>query len=188
MQTSFFGETLDLTNTAPATEYVPLPAGVYPAALIDCEVLQKPHGISVKAKFKVVDGPSNGKTFLDTMILIHRNSPQAHDIAQRRMRSWCDAIGVSPNVTSMDPFIGKTVNVKLRIDPPREHEGKQYSASNRIESFSAYGAVAPANGQPAPVPRPVAPVAPAAVAQTQSVAQAAHPATGTQEKRMPWQK
>ena len=185
MQSSFFGETLDLTNTAPATEYKPLDPGNYPAVLIEAETQQKPYGVAAKVKFKVADGPSTGRTFSDTLIIIHKGSPQAHDIAQRRLRSWCDAIGISPNISSLDPFLGRTVNVKLRVDPAREDNGKQYGPTNRIESFSSASAAATA---PAPVTRPAAPVATASIAPSQTVATAATTAASAPAKQMPWQK
>ena len=191
MQTSFFGETVNVSNVVPAETLEALEAGWYVAVLTKANVQLKDYGLTSKLQFKVAEGPAAGKTFFDnSFIITHKNSAQAHDIAQRRLRSWCDAVGIEPNIAGLDVFLGKTVRVKLRREEGRQYEGKSYGPSNRIEAFAAHdGRPLESAAQPSQVLRSATAPASTAAAPAQPAAAAA-PAAGTAPaaKRMPWQK
>lgn len=188
-QTSFFGEAIDLTNTKASTGFEPLPAGVYPAMLIDIECVPKDWGLLGKVKFKVTEGEFAGRLIMDNLTMVHRTSQQANDIGQSRLRAWCDAAGVQPNLTSAEPLLHKTVLVKVKVEGERKGaDGKTYGPQNRIETFTAYegAAAAPVTFSapaPAPAQRPAAsPAATAAVPPVQAAA------AGAAAKAMPWEK
>lgn len=188
MQSSFFGESLDLTNTAPATEFKPLDAGTYTAVCIEAVTESKDWGVNAKVKFKITEGANTNRIISDGGFgIIHRKSEKANDINQRRLRSWCDAIGIPPNINSLDQFIGKTVNVKVRVEQSNginPKTGNAYGPSNRIDSFSAASATALA---PSPIQRTASPAATAAVAPSQTAALAETTAAQAPVKKMPWQ-
>lgn len=181
-----FGTRLDLTKIEPAAEYeyVPLPEGVYKVVCHEFEVTEKDWGIGAKVKFTVVEGEHTGRKANDFFIITHRNA-QAQDIGQRRLRSWCDALGIPATLESGEPLIGKVVLAKIKIDPAREKDGKVFNAQNRIEYFLAAEDESAAVAAPKPVTRPAVAASPAPKA-----AVAAAPATtqAVASKSMPWKR
>lgn len=189
MQTGF-GFNIDLNNTAPATErdYSPLPAGWYPAVLLEFDVkpMKDNVGLSAKVMMKVTEGEFSNRQIRDWLTLVHNTSPQANDIGQSRLRAWCDAVGIPPNLSSADPLIGKTVLVKVKQETGKDWTDKdgvvrKGRLENRIETFKAYGPV-PAAVPPTPVQQFTPAALPAATA-------AVPPAAASGAKpRMPWEK
>lgn len=182
-----FGFNLDLTNTKPAGEYEPLPAGWYPATLLEFDTKVKEWGAMANVMFKVTEGEFAGRQIRDNLTIAHATSQQANDIGQSRLRAWCDAVGVPPTLSSAEPLLGKTVLVKVKQEMGNDYNDKATGQlrkgrlQNRIETFKAYGP-APAAVPPTPVQQftPAAP--PAATA-------AVPPAAASGAKpRMPWEK
>lgn len=202
MQTSFFGETIDLSDVDPSGgSFEPVPAGWYPLSLVDTETKKNNGVLTAKCAFDITDGPLAGrKVFENSLCLSHPTSVQANDIGRRKLRQWCDAVGQDPStLDSMEPFIGQTVLVKVSLQPGREYNGKQYGPSNRVDAFKAYDGM-PIQAAPAPVAQRPAPVQQRAVAapvQQRPVVAPARPAapapmarppaaTGTANRVMPW--
>lgn len=205
MQTSFFGNAVDLSNTKPAAEFAPrqepVPENWYPMMLIDIETRKESWGIGANVTFKIVEGELAGREVKDFFIFVHSGSAKANDIGQERLRAWCDALGLPPNITSADPLVHKTVYAKVRVEQGKDYQDKktgemrQGRPQNRIDTFKAYGA-APA--APAYQPQPYA-AAPAPAYQPapqqyapqpqhqQPVAPTAPPAAGPRGP-MPWEK
>lgn len=215
MQTSFFGNSVDLSNKEPAGEFAPrqepVPENWYPMVLTEIDTDQKPWGVGAKVKFKVTEGEHSGREVTDYFIITHNQSAEANDIGQRRLRAWCDALGLPPNLQSADPLLYKTVYAKVRVEQGKDYQDKKTgemrkgSLQNRIDTFKAYGNVAPAATAPAPQyqpqPQAYAPVpqqyaAPAPQPQYQQPAPApqqyappsAQAAAPAQRGPMPWEK
>lgn len=189
-QTSFFGETIDLSNVAPNPGFEPLPPGHYPVMCISAEPKRGPKGLGVKIVLTVTDGPFQGRKIFDYCIITHENA-QAQDIGQRRLREWCDALGVPPNLSDMAPLMNRTLLAKVKIDPARTAGDKTYDAQNRVESFKAYDGMPVGtvpNQQPAQVARPVSAAATAAVAPAPQAAPVATTVAAPVAKKMPWNK
>lgn len=178
---TFFGTQLDLTNVSPQGTYEPVPAGTYRVVCTEFEVVDKDWGKAGKVKFQIIDGPHSNRQINDLFIITHHNSAQAQDIGQRRIRAWCDALGISPVLESADPLLNKPVIAKVKIDPPRTVGDKTYNAQNRIETFFADSDVQQAAPMAAPVQRPAAVAAP-------KPAVAAAPAAAASAKPMPWKR
>lgn len=176
MQTSFFGEILDLSAVVPQAtgNFTPLPAGWYAAQIVDWETKpDKSRFLAAKLELQITQGQYVGRrVFENNFVMVHRESQQAHDIGQRKLRQLCDAVGADPSrLTSADPFMNREIMVKLSVQPGRDYNGKQYGPSNRIDAFKPYDgmpvdgaspapqqyAAAPVQRAPMPVQRPAAP-------------------------------
>ena len=188
-QTSFFGETIDLRNTAPAAEYKPLPEGWYTAIFVEGETQPKDWGVNAKVKFKITEGEYANRVIFDNLTIVHRTNQQANDISQRRLRAWCDAINIDPNINGLDPFMGRTVRMKIKIDGgSKGKDGKDYPPSNRIETFAVHdGMPAGASASPAYVPRTAAAPAPTSPTQSPAAQTVTHAAAAPGKKVMPWE-
>lgn len=175
------GTTLDLSNVQPAGEYTPLPEGVYKAICHEFSVSEKDYGVGAKVKFTIVEGKYTGRQISDHFSVIHRTSPQAQDISQRRLRAWCDALGLPPSLESGEVLLHRPVMIKLKVDQPRTVGDKTYGAQNRIETF--YAADSATEAKSAPVLR-----APAAAVQAKVAAPSPSPVAPTAAKSMPWKR
>jgi len=183
-----FGMTLDLTNVEPAKEYeyTPLPEGTYKVICHEFDVVEKPWGKGAKVKFTVIEGEYQNRRCNDFFIILHTNT-QAQDIGQRRIRAWCDALGIPPNLESAEPLLHKPVMAKIKIDPPRVVGDKEYKEQNRIETFFAADVTPAAAPVPPKVTRPAVAKVPAA---KPAAAASAIPATANAAapKAMPWKR
>lgn len=192
MQLSF-GQSMNLSNVDPNAkgDFDPLPAGWYAGVAVKIDVQTKNWGLGAVVEMKVTEGQYANRLAFDYLTLMHRESQQANDIGQKKLRQWCDATGTDyVNLASAEPFLGKLVRFKLSIQPakPYTKDGVQYQGkpSNRIDAFASYDgaasapASAPVAAYSAPVQQAPAQVAPVAAAQAVAAAKPA----GT----MPWNK
>jgi hypothetical protein len=173
---------VDVSDAKENNTFEPKPSGTYIAVCTKIEEVQKDWGWAAKVWMQIKEGPYAGQTLFDgNFIIQHRTSQQANDIGRSKLKQWCEAVGVPPNLRSWDPLIGKTVALRVSVQPKREHNGKEYGPSNRIEGFKAWdgmpaGTVIPQ--RPAPIPQQQ---------QAPSTATAAVP-QGNGAARMPWMK
>jgi hypothetical protein len=187
-----FGQKLDLSAVAPAGEYTPLPEGVYAVICTEFDVETKNNQkgdlvTGAKVKFQVIEGQYAGRKISDYFIIMHSGSAMAQDIGQRRLRSWCDALGIAPTLESAEPLLHKPVKAKVKIDPTRTVGDKTYNAQNRIETFFAADSASAAAPVAAQVIRPAVATVPAA---RPAAAAPAAPATmpAATPKAMPWKR
>lgn len=190
MQTSFFGNTIDVSNAPERPAFVPLEPGWYVGMCTDFEAKTSEKGLGAKVTFTISEGKYSGRKVFSYLVITHNTSQQAHDIGQRRLKDWCDALGVPTTLSDAAPLMNKNLMIKLRVDPAREFNGRTYEPSNSIESFKPWDGmpVGEGNSQPAQVVRPAPAASTAAVAQTTSAAPAATTAAAAPAKKMPWQK
>jgi hypothetical protein len=183
-----FGTRLDLTNVQPAGEYLPVPEGIYKVICHEFEVVQKENFTGGKVKFTIVEGEHANRKVNDFFILTHSTSQQAQDIGQRRLRAWCDALGVSPNIESAEPLIHKPLMAKIKVEKPRTVGDKEYGAQNRIETFMPADSASAATPAAAPVLRPAVASVPAAKPAAAAQAALATTPAASAPKAMPWKR
>lgn len=172
-------------SVEPAKANEVIPAGWYPCEIIDAEV--KPTGKSKANKglgayfnFKVLSGDYKGRVIFGTCINVQNASAQCQEIGQRELSAICHAVGII-NVSDLAAFIGRTLEVKVKVKRATEEEKeKGWEDKNEPSGYKALagagGPAAPAGfvpgappipGQPPAAPAPpvaaAAPVAPPAV-------------------------
>ena len=190
----FFGQALDLSETKPQGDYTPLPEGVYTVICTEFDVENKINAkgqnvTGAKVKFQVIDGEHTNRRISDYHIIMHSGSAQAQDIGQRRLRSWCDALGISPILESAEPLLHKPVKVKVKIDPERTVGDKTYGPQNRVETFFPVDSAPAAAPAPKAVARPAVAASPAPKAAVAAApAKVAAPAPAQPAKAMPWKR
>jgi hypothetical protein len=178
-----FGTKLDLNKVPAPGSYEPVPAGTYKVICNEFDVQQKAFGEGAVVKFEIVEGPHAGRKVNDFFILSHSTSDMAQGIGQRRMRAWCEALGVDLNLESAEPLLYKPVLAKIRIEPARIVGEKTYNAQNRVETFfrSSDSAAPAAAKVAAKVERPAVAAVPAPKA-------AAVAAPAKEAGQMPWKR
>ena len=165
-------------------DYKPLPAGWYPVSVETSEI--KPNsnnnGMLLKVRFKVLSGKGQNRTIFETINLTNP-STQCQQIGVKTLGAFGDACNI-PVVSGHEEFIGKHLDVRLKIEAGRTYKGKTYDADNKVCGYAKLGAES--SKAAAPIQRPAYPQAPAQQQGQpyQAPAAAAAPAQGG----MPWDK
>ncbi len=149
--------TFDASSISPADPLEPLPAGKYPAQVVQSEMrpTKAGDGQYLWLEFDVLDGPYKGRKIWERLNLVNAN-PQTTEIAQRQLAALCRAVG-QMQVTDSEQLHHRsmTVNVKYRPAGP-DKSGVHREARNEIGGYE------PADQRPAASP----PASPRAAAGT----------------------
>jgi hypothetical protein len=137
-------------QVAPQAPMEPLPAGIYPAAIEDSEVVPTKSGTGqmLKLNWKVLDGEFKGRVVFDR-INVQNQNPKAEEIGQRQLSTLCHAVGVLQLKDSAQ-LHGIPCMIKVSV---RRDETGQYADQNEVKDYRAVeGAVAPASHPTASTP------------------------------------
>jgi len=120
-------------NIAPAApaSFEPIPAGDYPAFIIESDItpLHNGSGNGLKLTFEVLDGPHKGRKVWETLCIVHTN-PKTQQIAQEQLSAICHVVGImEPQDTAELHLKPMTINVAIR---PADG---QYKAKNIIKGY-----------------------------------------------------
>ena len=178
----------DASTVAPQEAFDPIPAGWYPAQIVESEMKagSKPGSAYLAITLQIMGGDFNNRKVFDRFNLQNAN-PVAVEIAYRSLSAVCHAVGLI-QVADSQLLHGRPMMVKVSVRPARVDAttGAAYDASNEVKGYKALDASsavaggAPATGTPAwatsaapavsapvaapaiPTPTPAAVTAPAA--------------------------
>jgi len=131
----------------PTTEFEPLPAGKYLAAITESEMkpTKSGGGSYLKLTFQILDGPHKGRKLWSHLNLNHSN-PTTVQIARGELSAVCRAVGVMTPRDSVDLHnLPLVISVKSK---KREDTGE---LTNEIKGYEPKNA-APTVGQPQQAP------------------------------------
>lgn len=120
-------------------DYGPLPAGWYPAGVESAEVKPNSKGTGhlLAVKFRILTGKGANKPIVERINVSHK-SAKCQEIGLQKLSALGDACGM-PRVADEDLLIGKHLDIRLKIEPTRTHNGKTYDADNAVSSYARLG-------------------------------------------------
>lgn len=155
---SFFS-TKDPNNAPTDTDFSPLPAGWYPATLVECEIRENSNGgRRISAQYEVTGAEYAGRKLWANYNLENRN-PKAVEIAKKDITALCVAAGVDLEAGSLEELtdalnaelVGKVVELKVKI-----RKSEEYGDSNDVKGYRADTAASFNHGANAAPEKPAA--------------------------------
>ena len=147
----------DASTVAPQEAFDPIPAGWYPAQIVESEMKagSKPGSAYLAITLQIMGGDFNNRKVFDRFNLQNAN-PVAVEIAYRSLSAVCHAVGLI-QVADSQLLHGRPMMVKVSVRPARVDatSGTAYDASNEVKGYKALDASAavaggaPATGAPA---------------------------------------
>ena len=147
----------DASTVAPQEAFDPIPAGWYPAQIVESEMKagSKPGSAYLAITLQIMGGEYNNRKVFDRFNLQNAN-PVAVEIAYRSLSAVCHAVGLI-QVADSQLLHGRPLMVKVSVRPARTDAttGTAYDASNEVKGYKALDASAavaggaPASGAPA---------------------------------------
>jgi len=146
-------------------DLVPVPAGWYPAHIVEAEVRDAANGNGnyLWTVFEITEGQYKGRKVFQN-VTIHNAVQQAVEIGQRLMTDIYTACGITGPTRSIDVLLCKPI--KIRVNIRRDSNG-EYPDQNRVNAARPYdfepkqrgpGAAPVASPGPKPTnPTPAAP-------------------------------
>jgi Protein of unknown function (DUF669) len=130
----------DASSVEPIVEFEPLPAGKYPAAIIESEL--KPNkagtGSYLQLTQEILEGPYKGRRLWSRLNLENPN-PLAVQIARAELSAICRAVGVlAPNDSTELHNLPMVIQVRCR---KRQDTGEM---TNEVTAYSQRTAATPA--------------------------------------------
>ena len=148
----------DATGIDPAVAYEVLPAGKYPAQIVESEMRVTRNGMGqfLWLMLDIAEGPHQGRKIFDQLNLVNPN-PTTVEIAQRTLSAICHATG-KLQVNDSEELHLIPMMIQVAVKPPKDGYGEK----NTIRYLVPDGAAQPvaskppvASTQPTP-PRPAA--------------------------------
>lgn len=142
----------DASTVAPQEAFDPIPAGWYPAQIVESEMKAggKPGSAYLAITLQIMGGDFNNRKVFDRFNLQNAN-PVAVEIAYRSLSAVCHAVGLI-QVADSQLLHGRPLMVKVSVRPARVDatSGTAYDASNEVKGYKALDAsAAVAGGAPA---------------------------------------
>ena len=134
----------NVNDHEPAGDFSPLPDGEYLAHIVKSEIkncgenAKDPNGKYISLRYDIIDPKAKGRVIFDNLNVINKNKT-ACDIANSRLRSICDAVGITGQLTNTESLHGKPLLLKIGTKPATE----KYPAGNKIMAIKKAGAVIP---------------------------------------------
>lgn len=180
------GTTINTDELEPSRGVGTFPAGDYVMQIIEnsVEAAGTGNGMLLKLTWEVVEGEYEKHRTWENVNFQH-NSPGCQEIAQRHIKSICDAVGFTGLIEDADVLMFIPMHVRVGTEKGKPNpKGGMYPDKNKIMSVKPLTAPAPA-GKPATAPaaKPAAAVAAKPAATTAAAKPAAAPG-GTR----PWAK
>lgn len=143
---AFLGGTFDASQVEPQGDFTPVPPGEYKVQIISSEMVETSAktGHMLKLELEIIEGDQAGRKLYDRLNLDNPNS-QAVEIAQRTLSAICHAVG-KLSVSDSEELHMLPMIAVVKVDPPRNANGKEYGPSNSVKTYKAAGAGAPASG------------------------------------------
>lgn len=140
-----------------AGEYEVIPAGEYLAEITASEMAENSarNGHYLKLELTILDGDQAGRKVFDRLNLDNPNRT-AVEVAERTLNAICVAVGKMA-VQQSEELHGIPMVIKVKVEPPRTRDGKEYGASNAIGAYKPRGGSVTSFGStpsPAPAPAP----------------------------------
>ena len=125
-------------------DFSPIPAGEYNAQIIESEMkdTQAGTGKYLQMKIKILDGKEMNRIYTERLNLINPN-PIAVEIAQKALKSLCDACG-KPTIKDSMELHGIPFKMTLKVTPAKGDYGEGNQASN----YQKAGGAKAAGGNP----------------------------------------
>ena len=147
----------DASTVAPQEAFDPIPAGWYPAQIVESEMKagSKPGSAYLAITLQIMGGEYNNRKVFDRFNLQNAN-PVAVEIAYRSLSAVCHAVGLI-QVADSQLLHGRPMLIKVSVRPARVDTttGTAYDASNEVKGYKALDASsavaggAPSAGVPA---------------------------------------
>ena len=140
-------------EVSPESEFTPLPAGIYPAQVVESELKATKNGTGhyLQLQWKILEGQFAGRNVFDRLN-IHNANETATKIGQQQLSALCHAVGVLQVADSAQLHF-KPCRIKLTI-----RKDEQYGDRNEIKGYEAIAGAVPSM----PTFAPPAPAKPAA--------------------------
>mgnify|MGYP001266358506 CR=1 FL=1 len=127
------------------TDFSDLPAGDYPAVILDSEVKQTKDGLGryLNLTLTIIEGSGKGRKVFDRLNLWNANST-AVLIAQQTLESICRALNIAHQVRDSAEFHNKPLVIRLGYDE-RDRQGLpiQEGRRNSVKVYKPYANVQP---------------------------------------------
>ena len=138
----------DASTVAPQEAFEPIPAGWYPAQIVESEMkaASKPGSAYLAITLQIMGGEYNNRKVFDRFNLQNPN-PVAVEIAYRQLSAVCHAVGLI-QVADSQQLLGRPLMVKVSVRPARVDPttGTAYDASNEVKGYKALEASAAVAG------------------------------------------
>ena len=122
------GTTFDATTIEPNKPFEPVPAGQFPAQIVNSEMrlTKDGRGQYLWMEIDILDGPYAGRKLFDRLNLVNAN-PTTVEIAQRTLSAICHAVG-KMQVDDSEQLHLIPLLVDVKVQPPKNG----YDAQNSI--------------------------------------------------------
>jgi hypothetical protein len=122
----------DANQVEPSQDFEPIPAGKYPAAIMESEMKPTKAGTGhyLELRLQILGGESNGRSLWDRLNLDNPND-QAVQIAQAKLSTICRAVGVLAPKDSCELH-----NLPLVIHVKRKKRQDTGEIVNEIRGYS----------------------------------------------------
>lgn len=137
-------------------DYTPIPANDYVAHIVESDMVKNgenakdPEGWGLKITWLILTGEFKDRRVFSRLNLVN-NSEQTVVIANKHLKSICDAVAVPGPVSDTNVLHGRACVISVIIKP----SDSGYGPKNKVKNYSLYdpakpvGTVAPAGAQPA---------------------------------------
>lgn len=140
------GLNFDASTVTPSKSFAPIPAGVYPAQIVESEIrpLKSGNGEALALQFEILGQHHAGRRIFANLN-IHHSNKEAERISQEQLSGICHAVGVL-QLRDSSQLHHKPMNIRVKI---RKQDG--YEDRNEISGYEPIpGGVAPVSQQSAP--------------------------------------
>jgi hypothetical protein len=123
-------------NVEPQAAFEPLPAGWYPAMIVESENKDTAAGTGsyLSLTLKIIDGPGANRQIFDNLNLVNPNVT-AVEIAEKKLSAYCHATGVI-QLTDSQQLHGIPIEIKLIV---KVDKSGQYDPQNTVQTVRAIG-------------------------------------------------
>lgn len=124
------GLNFDANSVTPSKSFAPIPAGVYPAQIVESEMrpLKSGNGDALALQFEILGQSHAGRRIFANLNIRHNNK-DAERISQEQLSAICHAVGVT-QVRDSSQLHNKPLNIRVKI---RKQDG--YEDRNEVSGF-----------------------------------------------------
>jgi hypothetical protein len=150
--------------------------GDYVAQIIEANIRQPKSGDGhmLALTWKICEGDYEGRQVWETLCYQH-SSPQTQDIARKKLKDLCVALGITEQVSDPECFLFKPAKVRIGIQSDKYGQFDDKSFVKRVWPLQ----------DPEPTPKPTLTTTPAAAPK---MAPTTKPAAASVLKQPPWEK
>ena len=125
--------------------FQPVPEGEYSVVIDSAEIKEtrKGDGRYLALAFRIVSMKSHGRLIFNNYNFVNPNE-KAVQIARKEMKKLCLAVGINREITDINEFINRELNIKVKVDE-YEYNGET-KKSNKITHYIKHETPAPQAG------------------------------------------